>query len=874
MNTNDIRSTYLEFFESKDHTVMPSASLIPVDPALLLNVAGMVPFKSYLLGEETAPSPRVATSQKCIRTADIEILGTTARHLSFFEMLGNFSFGDYFKEKAIPYAWELTTEHFHLDPDRLWVTVHESDDEAAEIWLDVVGVSPDRLQRRDRDNFWQMGVPGPAGPSSEIFFDKGPRFGPEGGPIVDEERFVEFWNLVFMQYVQDEPYHVVGDLPMKSIDTGMGLERMAVLLQGVDSIFETDTLRAVLAVAENQTSTSYGSNDRADVSLRIMADHARSVTFLISDGVVPSNEGRGYILRRLLRRAVRHAHMLGAEAPVMEGLIDVTITEMGEAHQALPARRDRIVEMAEREESQFVRTLRTGEQMLDTAMSELPAGEPIPGETAFRLHDTFGFPIELTMEIASERGLAVDRAGFDEAMEHQRSRARTAFEGGNQGDTAEVYRTLLRGVDQTEFVGYSELSSTGTILSIIREGDTVDRADEGSEVEVFLDVTPFYAESGGQVGDAGVIETATGAVRVADTQFAVAQVRGHRGTIIKGSIQRGQEAEAKVAPKRRETVRKNHTGTHILHWALRDTLGDHVHQAGSLVAPDRLRFDFSHHSAVGREDLLHIERVVNERVVENAMVTTVETSKAEAEAMGALAFFGDKYGERVRVVRTGDYSTEFCGGTHVRTTGQVGPLVLVSEGSVGSNIRRVEALTGSAGYAHLSQLRDRLHEVGSALRAQPGREVDAALSLTERLRLAEQRLEDFAGRERAGAAESIVSSAEILDGSTLASGRFDELGSDGIRSLAFQVRDRIDSGIGVIGSVTDGKAALIVFVTDDLVTRGVSAGDIASVGAHALGGGAGRDSKLAQAGGPNADAIDDAIESARQQASSAITTSR
>jgi alanyl-tRNA synthetase len=874
VNTNDIRRTYLEFFESKDHTVMPSASLIPVDPALLLNVAGMVPFKSYLLGEETAPSPRVATSQKCIRTADIEILGTTARHLSFFEMLGNFSFGDYFKEKAIPYAWELTTEHFHLDPERLWVTVHESDDEAAQIWLDVVGVSPDRLQRRDRDNFWQMGVPGPAGPSSEIFFDKGPRFGPEGGPIVDEERFVEFWNLVFMQYVQDEPYHVVGDLPMKSIDTGMGLERMAVLLQGVDSIFETDTLRAVLAVAENQTSTSYGPNDRADISLRIMADHARSVTFLISDGVVPSNEGRGYILRRLLRRAVRHAHMLGAEAPVMEGLIDVTVTEMGEAHPALVARRDRIVEMAAREESQFVRTLRTGEQMLDAAMSELPAGEPIPGETAFRLHDTFGFPIELTVEIASERGLAVDRAGFDEAMERQRSRARTAFEGGNQGDTAEVYRTLLRGVDQTEFVGYSELASTGTILSIIREGDTVERADEGSEVEVFLDVTPFYAESGGQVGDAGVIETATGAVRVVDTQFAVAQVRGHRGTVITGSIQRGQEAEAKVAPKRRETVRKNHTGTHILHWALRDTLGDHVHQAGSLVAPDRLRFDFSHHAAVGREDLLHIERVVNERVVENAMVTTVETSKAEAEAMGALAFFGDKYGERVRVVRTGDYSTEFCGGTHVPATGQVGPLVLVSEGSVGSNIRRVEALTGSAGYAHLSQLRDRLHEVGSALRAQPGREVDAALSLTERLRLAEQRLEDFAGRERAGAAGSIIASAEVIAGSTLASGRFDELGSDGIRSLAFQVRDRIDSGIGVIGSVSDGKAALIVFVTDDLVTRGVSAGEIASVGAQALGGGAGRDSKLAQAGGPNADAIDEAIDSARQQASSAITTSR
>ena len=870
MNTNEIRRTYLDFFASKDHLVMPSASLIPVDPALLLTVAGMVPFKGYLLGEEDPPAPRAATSQKCVRTEDIDLIGTTARHASFFEMLGNFSFGDYFKEKAIPLAWELSVEHFGLDPDRIWVTVHESDDEAAEIWLDVVGVRPDRLQRRDRDNFWQMGVAGPAGPSSELFYDKGPKYGPDGGPIVDEERFMEYWNLVFMQYVQDEPYHVVGDLPMKSIDTGMGLERMASLLQGVDSLFDTDTVRAIIAVAENETGTTYGADDRSDVSLRIMGDHSRSVTFLISDGVVPSNEGRGYILRRLLRRTVRHAHILGASGSVMEPLIDVTVAEMGEAYPAIVERQDFIKEMADREETQFLRTLATGEQLLEAAIEDLDEGTPIPGETAFKLHDTYGFPIELTQEIATERGLVVDLDRFEAEMAEQKQRARAAFDKGNEGDTAERYRTALRDLDPTEFIGYDRLDGAGTVLSVLSEGESVEQVTEGQDVEVFLDVSPFYAESGGQVGDAGFIRTETGEIRVDDTQFSLPEIRGHRGTVSRGYVQRGQEATTHVGHHRRETVKKNHTGTHILHWALRDVLGDHVHQAGSLVAPDRLRFDFSHHEAVDREHLQHIEKVTNERIIENAAVTTVETSKAEAEEMGALAFFGDKYGERVRVVQTGDFSTEFCGGTHVPTTGQVGPLVLVSEGSVGSNIRRVEALTGSAGYDHLSGLRDQLFQVGSALRAQPGREVDAALSAADRLKLAEERIAEFEERDRAGAATSIVDGLEPIGASSLAHGRVDGLGGDGLRSLAFQVRDRVSSGVGVLGSVTDGKAALIVFATDDVIARGVSAGDIAASGAQALGGGGSRDPKLAQAGGPNADGMDEAIAVAAAAAREAL----
>jgi alanyl-tRNA synthetase len=872
MLTNDIRSTYVDFFASKDHEPMPSASLIPVDPALLLNVAGMVPFKSWLLGEEPAPFPRVATAQKCIRTEDIDILGTTARHLSFFEMLGNFSFGDYFKEKAIPYAWELSTEHFHLDPERIWVTVHETDDEAAEIWLDVVGIDPGRLQRRDRDNFWQMGVAGPAGPSSELFFDKGLAFGPEGGPVVDEERFVEYWNLVFMQYVQDEPYHVVGDLPMKSIDTGMGLERMATVLQGVDTIFETDTLRAILAVAENETGTSYGADDQSDVSLRILADHARSVTFLIADGVVPSNQGRGYVLRRLLRRAVRHGHMLGARGAIIDPLIDVTVAEMGDAYPDIVDRHTFIRDLAAREEDQFLRTLATGEQMLDQAIDGLAEGAPIPGSTAFKLHDTYGFPIELTQEIATERGLTVDIDGFDAEMDEQKRRARADFEEDVVGEVLDAYRSTLRGIHQSEFIGYESMEGVGTILALISEGDAIERAEDGRDVEVFLDVTPFYAESGGQVGDSGTLVTETGIVRVADTQFSLPEIRGHRGTVVSGFVQTGQQATASVDHIRRERIRKNHTGTHILHWALRDILGGHVHQAGSLVAPDRLRFDFSHHAAVDRDELQHIEAVTNDRIIENATVTTVETSKAEAEDMGALAFFGDKYGERVRVVKTGTYSTEFCGGTHVPTTGQVGPLVLVSEGSVGSNIRRVDALTGSAGYAHLAELRNRLHTVGEVLRAQPGREIDAAMSTAERLRLAEERIASFEERDRSQAARGVLDQAIEVGDAKVVSGRLDDAGGDGVRSLAFQVRDRIGSGVGIFGSVTDGKAALVVFATDDLVADGVSAGEIAAAGATLLGGGGSRDPKLAQAGGPNAGAMDEALEASRKAALEALST--
>jgi alanyl-tRNA synthetase len=870
MDGNEIRRVFLDFFAERDHVLVPSASLIPVDPTLLLTSAGMVPFKPYMLGEEPAPYPRAASVQKCGRTTDIDIVGTTARHLTFFEMLGNFSFGDYFKERAIPWAYELMTEGFGLDPELLWYTVHLSDDEAAEIWVDGVGVDPDRLQRRDRDNFWQMGIPGPAGPSSEIFFDKGPDYGADGGPAVDEERFVEIWNLVFMQNIQDEPYHVIGDLPAKNIDTGAGLERTAAVLQGVDSVFETDLVRPVLAAAEGLTGVGLGASERTDVSLRIMADHGRSVTFLIGDKVVPSNEGRGYVLRRLLRRAVRHAYLLGSHDLVMPELIDTTIELMGGTYPDLIEKQGMITEMAEREEIRFRRTLESGHQMLDQELVDLTPGDVLSGTTAFKLHDTYGFPRELTEEILAERGLALDLEEFERMMDEQRERARRHYRGGDAAEMADVYRSLLSAVDPTVFTGYEELAGTGRVLTILREGETVERADEGETVEVFLDISPFYAESGGQVGDSGTIATATGAVTVQDTQFALPSMHGHRGVVTDGSVQVGQDVTTHVNPLRREHIRKNHTGTHVLHWALREIVGDHVHQAGSLVAPDRLRFDFSHYTGVTPEEIRAVEQAANERVIENAVVTTLETSKQEAEGMGALAFFGDKYGDRVRVVRAGDYSTEFCGGTHVPSTGQIGPVIVVAEGSVAANTRRLEALTGTAAYERLSEMRREIEEAAAALHAQPGQLVVAASSLARRLEEQEERIERFEAQARSETSSELMEQVEKHGDFALLVARRDDLDGDGLRALAFQVRDRLGPGMGVLGSVSDGKGALIAFASDDLVADGTSAGEIIATAARTLGGGGSRDPNLAQAGGPQGDRMDDALEEARVTAQEAL----
>ena len=871
MDSNHIKRVFLDFFAERDHAIVPSASLIPVDPTLLLTGAGMVPFKPYMLGEEEPPYRRAATVQKCARTTDIEVVGTTARHLTFFEMLGNFSFGDYFKEKAIPWAFQLATEQFGLDADRLWYTVHETDDEAEEIWVESVGVPSERVQRRGRDNFWQMGVPGPAGPASEIFYDKGPEYGPDGGPVVDEERFVEFWNLVFMQNIQDEPYNVIGDLPAKNIDTGAGLERVAVVLQRVDSVFETDVMRPILGAGEKATKVQYGSQERSDVSLRILADHGRAVTFLIADGVVPSNEGRGHILRRLIRRAVRHAFLLGNEALIMPSLVEATAETMGAAYPDLLSRQDFIVEMVTREEERFRRTLESGHQLLDQALQGVDDGGVLSGATAFKLHDTYGFPVELTEEILAERGRSLDRVEFETMMDEQRTRARAALKSAEEVEAAEAYRSLLGDVGATEFLGYEDERGHGRILSILRQGESVERAEEGEAIEVYADRTPFYAESGGQVGDSGLIDTETGVVRVEDTQFGMPGLHGHRGRVLSGAIWVGQEASMVIDADRRERIRKNHTGTHLLHWGLREVLGDHVQQAGSLVAPDRLRFDFSHYSAVDPESVREIESAVNDRVVDNSTVRSEMTSLEEAEQRGALAFFGDKYGDNVRVVSAGDYSVELCGGTHVPSTGQVGPLVLTSEGSIGSNLRRVEALTGSRAFAYLSDVRLRMEETAALLRTQPGKLVETAASVSRRLQEQEERLAAFADRERAQLATTIIDQAEQHGERTLLVAQQDGLSGDELRSLAFQVRARLGSGVGVLGTEKDGKGAVVAFVSADLVAEGVSAGELITPAATILGGGAGPDADLAQAGGPRGAEMPAALESARDAARVALS---
>jgi alanyl-tRNA synthetase len=874
MDSNQIRHLYTEFFVARDHVARPSAPLIPTDPTLLLTNAGMVPFKPYFLGEEPAPWRRATSIQKCARTVDIDIIGTTTRHFSFFEMLGNFSFGDYFKERAIPWSHELITTGFGLDPDRLWYTVFENDDEAAEIWVEEVGVPPERVQRGGKDNFWQMGIPGPCGPSSEIFYDKGPEFGAEGGPIGGgEERYVELWNLVFMQNVQDEPYHVVGDLPARSIDTGMGIERIAAVLQEVPTVFQVDTVWPVLQAAAGFSGVGYGSTPEADVSLRLLADHGRAVTFLISDGVVPSNDGRGYVLRRLLRRAVRHAWQLRPDSGpdlVFPALVEATIDVMGQAYPELPERRDLILEAVTREEQRFRRTISSGVELLEQELDAID-GDRLAGAVAFKLHDTYGFPVELTSEIAAERGVAVDIGEFQREMAAQRQRARAAWKGGDLAAAADLYRTLADELGPTEFTGYARERDRGRILAILVDGEQVERLATGQSGEVFLDRTPFYAESGGQVGDSGVMTTETGTADVADTKHAIQGLHGHRLTVRSGELRAGQDAELAIDSPRREGIRKSHTGTHVLHWSLRAVLGAHATQAGSLVEDGRLRFDFANFSGLSDEELAEVEWEANRRLIANSDVSTTVTSRDQAKEMGALAFFGDKYGEQVRVVKIGDFSIEFCGGTHTRTAGQVGPLLITAESSIGSNIRRVEALTGESAYRQLARMRSDLRATGRLLRAPVAQVPDRVEALLERLGALEGALEAGAQQRRGDLAAELAATADRVGDHQLVIADAGELAPGELRQLALDVRGRLgESALVVVGSRNNGKGALVAAATSDLVAAGLSAGDLAGEGAAEMGGGGSRDPELAQAGGPDGAALARALDRVREAASTRL----
>ena len=868
---DELRAAFLEFFAAREHTTVPSASLIPHDRSLLFTNAGMVPFKPYFVGDEPPPQRRMTSVQKCVRAGgkhnDLEDVGRTNRHFTFFEMLGNFSFGDYFKTEAIEWAWELCRDVLELPAERLWVTVHVSDDEAADIWRDRIGLPVERIQRLDEDNFWRMADTGPCGPSSEIFWDLGERFGRAGGPADgDPDRFIELWNLVFMQFDAQPDGQLVA-LPSPSIDTGAGLERILLALQGVESIFEIDVFRPLIEAAEKVTDVAYGEDDARDISLRILAEHGRTMTFLVADGVVPSNEDRGYVLRRIIRRAVRHAFLLGASELVTPSLVDATVAAMGAAYPEIVKGHELVSRTVAREEERFRQTLERGLDMLD----DLLAHGDVTGDDAFFLHDTLGFPVDLTREIAEERSRRVDLEGFEAQMEEQRRRALAARKASAAATSTDAYREIAEDVGPTEFTGRQEFETVGAkVRGIIADGTRV-RGAAGGEVEVVLDRTPFYAESGGQAGDTGTITSANGAViRVADTQYGLPDFVVHAGVVEDGVIAEGDEVTARIDGDRRDRIRRNHTATHLLHWALREVLGPHVQQAGSLVAPDRLRFDFSHFEAVTREQLDEIEARANEQVITDAPVRHYETTKEHAESLGAIAFFGEKYGDLVRVLEAGDRSIELCGGTHVHALGFIGPIKIVSEGSIGANLRRIEAVTGDAALTHIHREELALREVANRLNVAPNEVGDRVERLLSEVKDLRAQLE---GQRRGQAAEMATTlAASVVDGVVVA--RQDGLTNDEIRGLAIATRDALGSGVvGLVGVAPDGaKASIAVALSKDLVERGANAGAVAAEAARALGGGTGKQADVVAGGGPNAAAVDEALALLERRAKEAAAT--
>lgn len=874
LTAEELRRAFIDFFVARDHAAVPSASILPVDPSLLFTVAGMVPFKAYFVGDETPPYARAVSVQRCIRAGgkhnDLDDIGRTNRHFSFFEMLGNFSFGDYFKAEAIPWAWEFYTEVLGLDPERLWVTVHETDDEAALIWRDVVGVPERRIQRLGDDNFWRMADTGPCGPSSEIFWDLGPEFGADGGPAFgDSDRFIELWNLVFMQFDAQADGTMVA-LPRPSVDTGAGLERNLAVLAGAASVWDIDVFAPMLAAAEAITGRTYGGfpGSEADVSLRILAEHGRTMTVLASDGVVPSNEERGYVMRRIIRRAVRHAYLLGVEQLVTPALVDATVATMGDAYPDLVRNHSSIRTIIAREEERFRATLQRGLDLLD----ELIAKGDITGDDAFFLHDTLGFPIDLTREIAGERGKSTDLDGFKARMAEQRTRAQDAHKaaGGKVAAPIELYRELLEVHGTTTFTGRQEtITKSATVLALISGRERVARAGVGEVVDLILDMTPFYAESGGQIGDTGTITSTSGAVIVVnDTQLGLPGMHVHRAVVTEGSIEEGQTVTAEIDAVRRDCIRRNHTATHILHWALRQVLGDHVAQAGSWVGPERLRFDFSHHEALTPAQLDRIEELANTEVLSDAPVRHYETTKDHATSLGAIAFFGDKYGDLVRVLEAGEHSIELCGGTHVHALGFIGPIKIVSEGSIGANLRRVEAMTGTGALARIHDDNLALRRVSELLKVKPAEVAERVEKLLSQVKALNDDLSAVRSQQMAVAARELVATSE----GPVVVVRRDGLTPDEMRALTLAARDALRSGIvAVIGLGANGdKAALAVAITADLRDAGVSAAEIAAPAAKLLGGGTAKNPDFVQGGGPRIEGLDEAVRLVTEQAAQAM----
>ncbi len=869
MNSAEIRESFLSFFESKGCKRHPSSSLIPDDPSLLLTAAGMVQFKPVFLGMKSLGFTRATTCQKCVRTTDIDIIGTTGRHQSFFEMLGNFSFGDYFKPEACAWAWEYSTEVLKLDPAKIWISVFEDDDEAEDIWRGI-GIDPNRIVRMGaEDNFWAAGPTGPCGPCSELYYDQGPDVGcgsPDCAPGCDCDRFLEYWNLVFMQYNRDEAGELT-PLPKQNIDTGMGLERIAGILQGVSTNYETDILRGLISVGENLSGKKYGVSEKTDLSLRIVADHSRAVVFMIADGILPSNEGRGYVLRRLLRRAVRHGRLLGIEGSFLGAFVETVVAEMGAAYPEIVENRALIDSLVSSEEERFGSTLRQGIMYLDEELAGLKEGEQLDGVKAFTLHDTYGFPFELTVEIAAERGIGVDQEGFEHAMTQQRERARAHVKDDSWTTFGGVFTELLTELGGTEFVGYGEDVADSKILALVVDGERRDRIEAGETADVVLAKTPFYAERGGQVGDKGVVASDGGARFVVEnTVLARGELIAHKGTLEEGSLEVGETVRASIDRMRRERIRRNHTATHLLHWALHLIVGDHVKQAGSLVAPDRLRFDFTHFESLTPEQLDRVERLVNAKVMENHEVRAYETSLSAAREGGVTALFGEKYGEFVRVLEIGNFSKELCGGTHIGRTSEIGFVKITSEGSVGSNVRRIEAVTSFDALEYFYNVEHELKETAAGLRVPPRDVAERVAAMSARIK----ELESAAKRAKQAAATSDPEQflADVVDvGYPLLVTRIDGLGSDDLRGMWDIVRNRMTSPGALVLASTDpesGAPLLLAAGTDEAVAAGFNAGAIIKHIAPAVKGGGGGKPTMAQAGGKDAAGIDESLRLARE----------
>ena len=844
MSSAELRTAFLDFFAAHGHAVVPSSSLVPGnDPTLLFTNAGMVQFKDVFLGKDNRSYKRAASSQRCVRAGgkhnDLENVGYTARHHTFFEMLGNFSFGDYFKREAIHYAWDFVTGTLGIPPERLWVTVYEEDDGAAEIWLKEIGVDPGRFTRMGmKSNFWAMGDTGPCGPCTEIFYDHGPGIegGPPGSPNEDGDRYVEIWNLVFMQYDRSAD-GTMTSLPKPSVDTGMGLERVAAVMQGVHSNYDIDLFRQLIVTAAEVTGTA----DLQSTSLRVIADHIRASSFLIADGVLPSNEGRGYVLRRIIRRAIRHGFMLGQREPFFHRIVATLEQAMGDAYPELRAKRAHIERVLKQEEERFAETLAQGMALLDGAISKL-SGRRIPGETVFRLYDTFGFPVDLTNDIARERGLEIDTEGFEAAMDEQRNRARAA---------SKIGVDLRGGVTvegQTRFTGYESERGAGRIIGLFRGQEPVEELRAGAEGQVVLDATPFYAESGGQVGDRGTLGTAAARFTVSDTK-KVGKAHVHVGRLESGSLRVGEQVEAAVDGALRQATRLNHSATHLLHAALRKVLGTHVTQKGSLVAPDRLRFDFSHYSGVTPEELREIERLVNAEIRANAAAETRLMKFDDAVAAGAMALFGEKYDDEVRVLRIGDFSTELCGGTHVNRAGDIGLFRVVSEGGIASGVRRIEAVTGEGAFDFVVQTDHKLHDVAELLRATRDDVEEKVRSLVERSRRLEKEVAQLKDKLASGQGKDLAAEAESIGGFKFVATRVDGADAAALRNAVDQLKNKLGSAAIVLGSVdAEGKVVLIAGVTSDATSK-VKAGELVNFVAQQVGGRGGGRADLAQAGG-------------------------